>query len=195
MKKGTQHTEETRKKMSVARIGKPPSNKGKNHSAEARKKMSLALKGRVAWNKGLSKETDPRIRAQAEKHIGWQHSTETRKKMSVAKTGKHYPKISEARKGKHTWNKGQFKIGKAPAWPKLRYVEDLHHNVRSTWEEAVCKHLQDNNIEYTYETHRLYSSDHTTSKQGQTIITQHSSIRKLHTLPHTYDKEITGQAG
>ena len=56
---------------------------GKHHSEEAKKKMSLRHKGRDTWMKG--------------KH----HSEDAKKKMSECHIGKHYPKLSEAKKGLH----------------------------------------------------------------------------------------------
>ena len=56
---------------------------GKHHSEEAKKKMSLRHKGRDTWMKG--------------KH----HSAESKKKLSECRIGKHYPKLSEVKKGLH----------------------------------------------------------------------------------------------
>ena len=65
--KGKKESEETRRKKSEARKGRPPNNKGKkaseetrrkmseahkNISDETRSKMSDANKGRIPWNKG-----------------------------------------------------------------------------------------------------------------------------------------------
>ena len=49
---GKTHSEETKRKMRLAKLGKPGNNRGMKHSEESRKKMSLALKGRVSPNKG-----------------------------------------------------------------------------------------------------------------------------------------------
>ncbi len=53
--KGKTHSEESRKKISLAKIGKPSHNKGKRMSEESRKKMSLARLGKSPWNKGLKR--------------------------------------------------------------------------------------------------------------------------------------------
>lgn len=46
---GKKHSEETRKKMSKARVGRKPM-LGKHHSEETRKRISKALKGKTPWN-------------------------------------------------------------------------------------------------------------------------------------------------
>ena len=79
--------EETRRKMSEAKKGKPPHNKGKSISVEQKAKLSEALKGKPL-------------------------SEETRAKMSEAQKGKtlseeHRQKMSEAKKGKSPHNKGK----------------------------------------------------------------------------------------
>ena len=79
------HSEETRRKMSKAKKGKPPPNKGKTHSKEHRRKISEAMKGKTP-------------------------SEETRRKISennAAKRPEVRRKMSEAQKGKTPWNKGK----------------------------------------------------------------------------------------
>ena len=44
MKKGSHHTEEVKKKMSIARKGKPNGKKGILHTKEAKRKMSESHK-------------------------------------------------------------------------------------------------------------------------------------------------------
>lgn len=53
-RKGTHHSEETRRKMSVSHKGKNNSFYGKQHSEETRKKMSEAAKRR--WSQHAKKE-------------------------------------------------------------------------------------------------------------------------------------------
>ena len=72
-KKGIPMSEESKKKMSEARLGKAPWNKGKNLSEEIRQKMSESRKGRKAWNKGIPM------------------SDEQKKKISDANKGKPAP--------------------------------------------------------------------------------------------------------
>lgn len=50
---GAKHTEETRKKMSLLKVGKSTWNKGIRHTEESRKKMSDAKKGKTPHNKGM----------------------------------------------------------------------------------------------------------------------------------------------
>jgi len=80
MKKGSHQTKEARRKMSLAKKGRPSSFKGKRHTEETKKKLSEAssqiLKGRPAWNKGLTKETDERVRHHSQAMIGKKHSEE-----------------------------------------------------------------------------------------------------------------------
>ena len=86
-------------------------NKGRHHSEETRKKMSVAHKGRVSPNKGihLSEETKRKLsEINKKRHI----SEETRKRISEAKRGKPRSeetkkKLSEILKGKPSPNKGK----------------------------------------------------------------------------------------
>lgn len=94
-KLGKHHSAESRKKMSEAkkgdknpRFGKPAWNNSKHHSEESRKKMSEKKNG----------ENNP--------FFGKHHSEEAKKKMSESHIGKHYPKLSEAKTGKHWYNNG-----------------------------------------------------------------------------------------
>ena len=75
-------TEETRRKLSLAGIGRIPWNKGISVPLEIKIKISNSLKGRIAVNKGKT------------------ISEETRKKISEASKGNTYSK------GKVPWNKG-----------------------------------------------------------------------------------------
>ena len=87
-------SEEHRKKMSEALKG----NKnmlGKHFSEETKRKMSIAKLGKESWNKGISpSEKTKRILSEinkGEKHpfYGKHHSKEIRKKMSEAQKGKN----------------------------------------------------------------------------------------------------------
>lgn len=62
---------------------------GKHHSEKTKQQISRALLGNVPWNKG-------------KKNI---YSQETLNKMSNSRKGKHYPKLSEAKKGQPSHNK------------------------------------------------------------------------------------------
>ena len=52
---GIKRTDEYKKKLSAAMKGKPGTFTNKTHSEETRRKISLAGKGKIPWNKGLSK--------------------------------------------------------------------------------------------------------------------------------------------
>ena len=83
---GGSRSEETRRKMSEAKKGKPSPNKGKPHSEEHRRKISEAMKGKT-----LSEET--------RRKISENNST---KRPEVRR------KLSEAHKGQTPWNKGKI---------------------------------------------------------------------------------------
>jgi hypothetical protein len=102
---GLKHTEETKRKMGIAKVGNQ-SSKGitRVNSEETRRKMSLAKVGRH-----LSEEHRRKI---GDAGRGKMHSLESRKKMSLLHTGKVMSdeacrKMSEAKKGKVPWNKGR----------------------------------------------------------------------------------------
>ena len=120
-------SEETRKKMSEKKKGKPSYNKGKTFSEEARRHMSEAHLG-----KKIPREVVEKARL---KRIGFKHSEESKKIMSIKAIGnknsagikrsqqfieklrlrklgtKHSDetkqKISEHKKGTHYWNNGE----------------------------------------------------------------------------------------
>lgn len=89
---GKKHSEDSKKKMRLAKLGRKLSeetkakmrNSGKGftgkHSEESRRKMSEKAKGRT-----FSKETVEKIRA---KSIGRTHDDESKRKMSIAHKGK-----------------------------------------------------------------------------------------------------------
>lgn len=89
---GKKHSEESKKKMRLAKLGKRRSEETKanmrksakgftgKHSLETKKKMSEKAKGRT-----FSKETVEKIRA---KSIGRTHDDESKRKMSIAHKGK-----------------------------------------------------------------------------------------------------------
>ena len=91
--KGKHHSDETRQKLSEA-------NKGKHHSEETRKKISESIKGEKnpMYGKHRSADTCKKI---AEANKGKHHSAKARKKMSESRIGKHYPKLSDVKKGLH----------------------------------------------------------------------------------------------
>jgi len=81
---GRKHSEKTKKKMSMAKIGKL----GKKHSEESKQKMSAARKGEnnPMWGMKHSEETKKKI---SETNKGKKHSEETKRKMSESHKGKN----------------------------------------------------------------------------------------------------------
>lgn len=108
---GRKHDEESRRKMSLAKLGKPSWNKGKKASLEARLNMSMAFKGRI-----ISEETKKKLSIANSKPRPWQknrNTPESRKKISLALKGiKRSPetiaRMSEARRGEKSnlWKGG-----------------------------------------------------------------------------------------
>jgi len=135
MRKGTHHSEETKKKMmgrivseetrrkiSLAKKGQVSWMKGKHPSLETRKKMSESKKGKTTWIKGLTKETDERVmkiskagKGRPSPLRGISRSEETKRKISESHKGKPRSletrrKIGESRIGIIAWNKGKKNI-------------------------------------------------------------------------------------
>ena len=86
------HSEEAKKRMSLAKKGKPSPKRGCNLSDETKRKISEAKKGRP----GISRPWTPEMR---EKLEGRKRSAESRKRMS------------DSHKNKAPWNKGKTGIG------------------------------------------------------------------------------------
>ena len=79
---GKTHSDETKKKMSEIRIGKPAWNKGKSFSAESKEKMRIAKLGSKQ-----SEETKEKRKIAMLGKNSYKRSEETRKKMSESKLG------------------------------------------------------------------------------------------------------------
>lgn len=114
---GRHHSDETRKKMSIARSGEKHPNFGKHPSSKTREKLSAAHMDKHPSNKTREKMS---ASTAGEKHpnFGKHLSEETREKISAAKKGKHLSdetreKISAARKGKHHSDETRKKISAA----------------------------------------------------------------------------------
>lgn len=166
--KGFKHTEETRKKMSLSKKGKPLSGKSLEHileinarkkgiplSEETKYKMSEADKGRPSPNKGkkASEETRKKI---SENHRHYQ-TEEAKKKMSKSRKGKKKPegfgkKISKCLEGnknnlghKHTLESiGKMRLAArppptSPTKPEL----ELFKTIKSKYpnKKVVMNHL------------------------------------------------------
>lgn len=101
---GRVHSESARLKMSLAKIGRRPSNYGKKTSAEARAKMSAMRKGNATLiahcvklseinaARPVSAETREKMSAS---HRGILLSEEARLKISNSKKGKNRPDVAE----------------------------------------------------------------------------------------------------
>lgn len=123
MKKGSYHSEETKKKISEKSKGRQP-------SEETRKKLSEASKRQIPWNKNghLSEEHKIKLsgllKGDKNPFYGKCHSDEARKKMSESRRGeknynygKHIPtetkrKMSIVKKGKHHSEETKKKLSK-----------------------------------------------------------------------------------
>jgi hypothetical protein len=82
-----------------------------------------------------------------------EHEKQRIEKMLMTKKLHPY-RMSEEMKRKYSIaNKGENNpmFGKV-AYPKLFFVQELGHKVRSYWEQAVCTFLKNHNIKYSYET-------------------------------------------
>jgi len=104
-------SEKTRRGWSEKRRGRIPHNKGKPHSEETKKKISIAGKGRIVSEATRKKMSERIISAETRKKLSERIiSAETRKKISLAHKGRKYPdritsletkkKMSASHKGK-----------------------------------------------------------------------------------------------
>ncbi len=116
-------SEDHRKKISEANLGKKAWNKGMPLTEEHKRKMSEAVSGEKHPQFGVarSEETKRRI---SEKLMGHEVSAETRRKIGEALTGKAIPdevkeKISKANAGE---NNGSAKLD----WEKVREMRRLY---------------------------------------------------------------------
>ena len=124
MKVGQHHSNESKKKMSDAKLGSEGWNKGLHWSDEIKAKMSAARKGKPAWNKGISPSAET-LEKQRLAHLGHRHSPETRKKLGDALRA-----FAETRKGIHlegsALEKAQESIKKCIAVTRQHYVTKKH---------------------------------------------------------------------
>ena len=119
-KKGIPLSEETRRKISENHCdcsGEKGPFYGKHHSEESKRKMSLAKKGKPAHNKGVPMSEEHKKKL-SDKNKGKKLSEETKQKMSEAQSGEKNAmfgkthseeskrKMSLAKKGKPAHNKG-----------------------------------------------------------------------------------------
>lgn len=132
---GLKHSEESKEKNRQARLGKKA-------SEETKQKISNATKGEKNpfYNKHHSEETKKIIQEHTKKQFkekgnpfkGKHHSEESKRKLSDARIGKHYPKLSEAKKGHATWNKG-IKVEKFKWLTPLGEIKEMDMNNVKRW--------------------------------------------------------------
>jgi len=130
------YTDEVKKKMGVKPIGFTGPNLGKKFSTERRKKLSLAHKGKKPWNKGKTGVYTKEIRkkmSNAQKKLyedGYQSPSKGLKRSAKTKR-----KLSLAKKGKPTWNKGKTGI----------YSEEVRNRIRDTLKKLYASGYQSPN--------------------------------------------------
>lgn len=142
---------ETRKRIEKGMMGNKNA-LGHRWTEERRKRKSIALegnkyakgnkpnkttfrKGGIPWNKGLTKETDERVAEYSKKLLG--HDVVN-------------PNV---------FNEWREKNNIVQTYPKLDYVEELGHSVRSGWERKFGLMLKRNGIEYSYESKTFRIAD------------------------------------
>jgi len=122
MKKGSHHTEESKRKISEANKGRITWNLGVPCSEEVKRKLSEANKGQRAWNRGKKKQTNTGRTHFKKGHIPWNKgktlSKEYRMKLSESHKGQkisdeHRRKISEANKGRVVSEETRRKISES----------------------------------------------------------------------------------
>lgn len=124
-KKRPPMSEEQKKKLSIAKTGKPNfALRGKKHSEETKRKISLARIGKPGWAKGVrkSEETKRKISASLSKSIlgeknpfwGKKHTEETKQKLSEGVSGERHHFYGKSHSEE---TKQKMKI----AWEKRRH--------------------------------------------------------------------------
>ena len=145
VKRGTFHTEETKRKMR----GRISPLLGRNHTEGSKRKIAQSLKGHI--------HTDEAKRKMSEVKLGKKFSDETRRLMSEAHMGHkhtedHKRKISEALKGRPVSEDTKGKLRRNhKGGPRKCFYNDIWF--RSGWEVKVTEYLDKMNISWLYEPH------------------------------------------
>jgi group I intron endonuclease len=103
---GFTQTEGAKQKISESMKGEKNPNYGREFSEEHRKRLSESMKGRTSPNKG-KKASDETRKKQSDKRKGIRVSPATEFKKGQIFSDDTKAKISAAKKGKPTWNKGK----------------------------------------------------------------------------------------
>lgn len=160
-KKGTPHTEETKRKISLATTGHIPWSKGLTKETDERL-AHISLLGHT-WIKGLTKETDERVKKMAKKQSETMKTQYKRGKRVVWSEGltketDERIKLSSERASNtilEQYKNGRKVSEKNYKFYKSGFREDLGHYVRSSWEANFARILKFNKISYKYEKKRF----------------------------------------
>lgn len=128
--------------------GHSPANKGKTFSEESRKKMSMAAMGRtpwnkgtkglqVAWNKGLEL---PQLSGENHPMFGKTHTEESKKKMSASLQGKTPWNKGDKLSAKHIENLRISHIGKRKGAENHNWkggITPIHNKIRASIESKL----------------------------------------------------------
>jgi len=143
------YSEESRKRMSRAHIGKEGSFKGHKHTEESKRKMSISLKGLVKhteeFKAAMSKRltgvplSEERKKRMSERMKGTTRSEETRKKMSASL------------KGRKVWNKGiplssETKQKMSLALTGRKHSEETRKKMSETHLRMGFKHTEESKL-------------------------------------------------
>ena len=180
--KGKPHSEETKKKISIAGKGRIVSEATKKKmseriiSAETRKRLSIANKGRkmtAAQNKANSERQKGKKASEATKkkmsasHKGKIKSEATRKKLSLAHKGRKYPDRIVSLETKK-------KISDANSTPERKakqrqVMRDMRHNQTSPTvpESIIMKILTDGGIKYKFNKNVDYLTPENTHRKKE----------------------------
>jgi hypothetical protein len=176
-------SEETRKKMSLARMGKPPANKGQPMPEWQRESLLKILTGR----KQTQEEKDRRSAAmkvmrEAKLAAGEQiMSDEARAKISKSRIGmifsaEHRANLSKAQIGRVLSKEHKAKIGKASTGKKYPNRQRTTHTEES--KAKISRTRLERGITHTEETKKLLSEIHTGRKRSEETKRKMSEAQK-----------------
>ena len=175
--KGKKVSIESRKKMSIAKKGKSTWLKGLTKYTDERirllsERAKLRDRSFMLGKNNLSNNPEVIKKIQETKKINGtnKHSLQTKLKIGIANKGKcvgdrncmHNPIVklkhlnSVKLAGQKVKELGLLKGSNNPSYgkvyyPILKFNKELNHIVRSRWEEEICLLLNNNNINYIYE--------------------------------------------